>query len=153
MLSNSDRRSALLVSVGLGTDRHHPRMALRAVEWHSYEPVDGGAAVQIAATLGALEPRRIDVEDGPDAVTITVYEDLPAGTTAIPLIGIGARFEVRLPTPLAGRRVVDGASGTRRRETSALKARQYAFPSARTSAGRTSPASRGGVKGPRTNCP
>lgn len=116
MLSNSDRQSALLVSVGLGTDCHHPRMALRAVEWHSYEPVDGGAAVQIAATLGAPEPRRIDLEDGPDAVTITVYEDLPAGTTAIPLIGIGARFEVRLPTPLAGRRVVDGASGTQRRE-------------------------------------
>lgn len=91
-------------------------MTRRAAEWHSYEPVDDGAAVRIAATLGALQPRRIDVEDGPAAVTITVYEDLPAGTTAIPMIGIGVRFEVRLPTPLAARRVVDGASGTERGE-------------------------------------
>ncbi len=72
--------------------------------------------VWIAATLGALQPRRIEVQDGPDVITITIYEDLPAGTTAIPMIGIVAQFEVRLPTPLAGRRVVDGASGTERRE-------------------------------------
>lgn len=92
-------------------------VTLRAVEWHSYEPIDEGAVLRIVATMGALEPRRIDVEEGPDAVTITVYEDLPAGTTAIHLIAIGARFEVLLPTPLAERRVVDGASGTERRET------------------------------------
>ena len=92
-------------------------VTLRAVQWQSYEPVDDGATVRIAATLGAPQPRRIDVRDGPDAVTITVYEDLPPGTTAIPLIGIGVRFEVLLPTPLARRPVIDGASGTERRDT------------------------------------
>jgi hypothetical protein len=89
-------------------------VTLRAIEWRSFEPIDDGASLRVAVTLGALEPRRIEVEDGPDAVTVAVYDEWPDGTTGIPQIGISTRFEVPLPTPLAGRHVVDGASGARR---------------------------------------
>jgi hypothetical protein len=65
-------------------------MALQPAEWQRYEPVDDGTAVRIVANMGALELRRVDVEDGPDAVTITIYEDLPDGVGVIPAIGIGA---------------------------------------------------------------
>jgi hypothetical protein len=88
---------------------------LKRAEWQRYEPTDDGGAVRIVADMGALELRRVDVEDGPDAVTITLFEDLPAGVDAIPAIGIEALLIVSLPTPLNGRPVVDGASGEWRR--------------------------------------
>jgi len=91
-------------------------MALRPAEWQRYTSVDDGAALLIVANLGALPLRRVDVEDGPETVTITMYEDLPDGVDAIPAIGIGATLLVPLPTPLAGRPVIDGASGERRRD-------------------------------------
>jgi hypothetical protein len=91
-------------------------MALQPAEWQRYEPVDDGTAVRIVANMGALELRRVDVEDGPDAVTITIYEDLPDGVGVIPAIGIGATLFVPLPSPLEGRPVIDGASGERRRD-------------------------------------
>jgi hypothetical protein len=47
-------------------------MPLEPAEWQRYEPTDDGEAVTVVADMGALELRRFDVEDGPDAVTITL---------------------------------------------------------------------------------
>ena len=91
-------------------------MPLRPAEWQRYEPTDDGDAGRIVANMGALELRRVDVEDGPDTVTITLFEDLPVGVDAVPAIGIGVLLIVALPTPLNGRPVIDGASGEPRRD-------------------------------------
>src|SRR4051794_9767276 len=87
-------------------------MPLHAAKWLGY--VDDGATVQIVATMTAFEPRRIDLDDAPDSVTVTIYEHVPDDRGIHELIGISVRFEVPLPTPLAGRPVIDGASGERR---------------------------------------
>jgi len=91
-------------------------VALRPAQWQRYEPAEDGSAVRLVANMGALQLRRVDVEDGSDAVTITLYEELPDGVDAIPAIGVGATLVVPLPTPLEDRPVIDGASGERRRD-------------------------------------
>jgi hypothetical protein len=91
-------------------------MALRPAEWQRYKPVDGGRAVHLVAQMGMHGLRRVDVLDAPDAVTITLYEDVPPGTWVVHTMGLGAVLLVALPTPLEGRPVIDGASGLRRRD-------------------------------------
>ena len=100
-------------------------MALEArlspVDWERAVEVDGGAALRIIATMGVDPLARVDVEEGSAAVTITLYErfwydpELPDDEQGTITLGLGVRVDVPLPSPLAGRRLVDGASGRPRR--------------------------------------
>jgi hypothetical protein len=89
-------------------------MEKRPAEWRTYARADGDA-VRISATMTGLPPCRVDVDDRPDAVTITLYEHLPESGRFHP-VGVSAAFEIPLPTPLAGRPLIDGATGERRDE-------------------------------------
>ena len=94
---------------------------LEPAEWERAVEIDGGAKLRLAATLGVYPLARVDVEDGPDAVTVTLYERfsydpaIPEEEQAVIAIGIGIRLDVPLPSPLAGRRLIDGATGRARR--------------------------------------
>ena len=102
-------------------------MDKRPAEWRSYAPADDGKTVRIATTMTGLAPCRVDVDDQPDAVTITLYEHLPESGVYHP-IGVRAVFEVALPTPPAGRPVIDGASGERRGETQSVEGSPTRLP-------------------------
>jgi hypothetical protein len=100
-------------------------MALEArllpAEWERAVELDGGAALRIMATMGVLELARVDVEERPDTVTITLYErywhdtGIPDDEQATIALGLVTSFDVPISSPLAGRRLVDGATGTARR--------------------------------------
>jgi hypothetical protein len=89
-------------------------MGLHAAEWRGYAPSADDETVQIVAMMTSFEPRRVDVEDDEDSVTVTIHEYVPDEHGIHEPIGVSTRFDVPLPTPLAGRPVIDGATGERR---------------------------------------
>jgi hypothetical protein len=75
--------------------------------------------VRIVALMGTAPPARVEVVDRSASVVITLFERrlVRLSPDGIPLpydhfaIGITASFDILLPTPLHGRRLIDGLTG------------------------------------------
>ncbi|MFO7253356.1 MAG: hypothetical protein DIU60_021655 [Actinomycetes bacterium] len=86
----------------------------RKVPWTSAEPVGDGRTIRVVWTSG-VEPcatlDRVEVDEGRDQVTVTLYEGPSrASPDAVCIeIAINKVTEVRLKRPLGDRRIVDGA--------------------------------------------
>ncbi len=84
--------------------------------WHRSEPVGDGRRLKVVWFTGPRPLERVDVEEEPDRVTVTLWERMPPafdadGTpTATRAIGIMRCVEVLLAQPLGDRRVFDGAT-------------------------------------------
>jgi hypothetical protein len=92
-----------------------PGMAnVRARPWDEAEPVGDGSTLRITYTSGVAPCNVLDhveVEEGPEAVTVTLYEGSdPAQPDAVCIeIAKTKAVEVALSQPLGDREVVDGA--------------------------------------------
>lgn len=92
---------------------------LEAIAWHRSEPVGDGRLLKVVWFTGPCALERVDVEERPDRVTITLYERLPPafdrdGTPiAIPAVGVMRCVDVPLNEPLGSWPVYDGATGSR----------------------------------------
>ena len=86
----------------------------RKIPWTSAEPVGDGRTLRVVWTSG-VEPcatlDRVEVDEGRDQVTVTLYEGPSrASPDAVCIeIAINKVTEVRLKRPLGDRRIVDGA--------------------------------------------
>ena len=87
--------------------------------WHRSEPSEDGRLVKIVQVTGLSPLERVDVDEDPDRVTITLYErhppafdrdGTPTGTAAVSVTRCVA---VPLAAALANRPVYDGATGRR----------------------------------------
>jgi hypothetical protein len=92
---------------------YEPRLV--KTRWHHYQPSPEGA--KIIWFTGPCPLERVDVEETPERVTVTLWERYPAafaegGTPiAIPAIGLIRSVDVRLEAPLNAREVIDGTTG------------------------------------------
>jgi hypothetical protein len=83
--------------------------------WHRCEPSAGG--VKIVWYTGPCPLAKVDVEETPERVTVTLWERYPpafgeGGTpTVIPAIGLTHCVEVPLAAPLGARQAIDGKTG------------------------------------------
>jgi hypothetical protein len=105
------------------TDAAEPRpqdleSRLVPVRWDHAIALDD-RRVRIIALMGTSPPARVEVVDRPASVVITLFERRPPRLSpdGIPipyhrfLIGIPASFDILLPAPLHGRRLIDGVTG------------------------------------------
>jgi hypothetical protein len=83
---------------------------LVATRWHGWIPLDDGRRVRILASMGPFPPARIEVEERPASLVITLFERRPEPVYGWFAIAIPASFDITLPTPLQGRRLVDGVT-------------------------------------------
>lgn len=84
---------------------------LRLTDWHAVDVVDERTVV--VQFYGGVEEcygvGRVDVDYGPEAVTVSVYQGrVPTAEVCIEIAVLKA-LEVRLDEPLGGREVLDGA--------------------------------------------
>ena len=88
-----------------------------AVRWHAWIPLSDGRRARIIASMGPAPPARVDVEERPGSLVVTLFErrrlrSTPDGMVYDRLlIGITAAFEIVLPTALQGRRLIDSVTG------------------------------------------
>ena len=86
-------------------------------QWHHAIPLDDGRRVRIIARMGPRPPARVDVQARLKSLVITLFERRPPRLSpdGIPYgefpIAITASFDVVLPNPLEGRRLIDGVTG------------------------------------------
>jgi hypothetical protein len=90
---------------------------LVATRWHAWIPLDDGRRVRIVASMGAFPPARVEVEERPASLVITLFERRPPRLSPDGIeygifdIAITASFDIMLPTRLRGRRLIDGVTG------------------------------------------
>jgi hypothetical protein len=94
---------------------YEPRLV--KTRWHHHQPSPAG--VKIVWFTGPCPLERVDVDETPERVTITVWERYPPAFTeggtpiGIAAIGLVQSVDVRLEAPLGDREVIDGTTGRR----------------------------------------
>jgi hypothetical protein len=90
-----------------------------AIPWHRHHPVGDGRRVKVVSMAGPESLERVDVEELPARVTITLWQHLPAMFLEEDTVYASAAsattccVEVTLTEPLGARPVYDGATGER----------------------------------------
>jgi hypothetical protein len=90
---------------------------LEATRWHRCAAVGDGTLLKVLWFSGIWPLERVDVDERPDRVTITLWERLPPAfdgrgfLVADPLVLKRRCVEVPLRAPLGSRPVYDGATG------------------------------------------
>lgn len=111
-----------------------PNGELRAAAWHRFESGGNDKVLKIAWFTGGCPLERVDVEEHPERVTVTLHERYPPAfdrdgvAIGIPAVGMIKCVEVGLDWPLAQRPVFDGATG---RQPADIKPGQYGERGAR----------------------
>jgi hypothetical protein len=89
---------------------------LRLAAWNRGVAIGDGSTIRLVAVMGACPLVRVDVDERAHAVTVSLFERLPAGAmtdgdAAIPAVGIVVWFDVPISAPLDDRTLIDGATG------------------------------------------
>lgn len=85
---------------------------VEAVAWQLWDEPEPGVVRVHYAAMAVFVPERADVEEGEDAIRVTVFERAPGLVNTLGAANRSAT--VRLARPVGDRAVVDGATGRRR---------------------------------------
>jgi hypothetical protein len=89
---------------------------LRRTAWHRGVAIGDGSTIRVVAMMGACPLVRVDVDERPHAVIVSLFERLPAEArtdedVAIAAVGIVVTVDVPISAPLNDRTLIDGATG------------------------------------------